>query len=145
VEVAFTAHAEQAWEFDENQFFQTSGTGGTVSSTIFALGREIVRERFDPACYNIYFFYASDGENLVQDRQPALDTLRELSGCLNYGGFIELSSIFSPLRSTEMAAVFAALRKEALPLGTARVTGIDGVWEALRAFFRDHSSPANVA
>src|SRR4029078_897888 len=64
VEGAFVAHSAEAWEFNEQQFFQTSGTGGTVSSTAFKLSREIIKERYDPAHYNVYVFYASDGENL---------------------------------------------------------------------------------
>jgi uncharacterized sporulation protein YeaH/YhbH (DUF444 family) len=63
VSVAFVAHSAEAWEFNESQFFQTSGTGGTVSSTAFKLSQEIIRERFDPSQYNVYLFYASDGEN----------------------------------------------------------------------------------
>ena len=79
VEMAFIAHSAEAWEFNESQFFQTSGTGGTVSSTVFKLGQDIVRERFDPAHYNVYLFYASDGENLVDDREPATEALARAS------------------------------------------------------------------
>ena len=78
VSVAFVAHSAEAWEFNESQFFQTSGTGGTVSSTAFKLSQEFIRERFDPSQYNVYLFYASDGENLVDDRELATDSLKEV-------------------------------------------------------------------
>src|SRR5687767_3279950 len=45
VETAFIAHSAEAWEFNESQFFQTSGTGGTVSSTVFKLAKDVTKER----------------------------------------------------------------------------------------------------
>ena len=31
----------------------------------------MMQQRFDPSRYNTYFFYASDGENAAEDREPA--------------------------------------------------------------------------
>jgi uncharacterized sporulation protein YeaH/YhbH (DUF444 family) len=70
VETAFLAHSAKRGNSTKSQFFQTSGTGGTVSSTIFKLSKDVIRERYDPSNYNVYLFYASDGENLVDDREP---------------------------------------------------------------------------
>jgi len=39
VETVFLAHAVEAWEFSEEQFFQVSGDGGTVASSAFPPGR----------------------------------------------------------------------------------------------------------
>ena len=145
VETAFLAHSAEAWEFSEAQFFQTSGTGGTVSSTVFKLGQQVVRERFDPSQYNVYLFYASDGENLVDDREAASESLRELAGNLNYGGFIEIRPAYGISPETELAGVFARLEREGLPLGMARVTGREDVWNALRQFFQDQLTRAEAA
>src|SRR5687768_4235870 len=60
VETVFLAHAAQAWEFEEREFFQASSSGGTVSSCVFQLGLDVMRTRYDPGRYNVYFFYASD-------------------------------------------------------------------------------------
>src|SRR4029078_6375031 len=62
VETAFVAHTVNAWEFSAEDFFRTSGTGGTASSAAFALADEVLHSRYDPARYNSYVFYASDGE-----------------------------------------------------------------------------------
>src|SRR5260221_710765 len=48
VETVFLAHAGEAWEFEESQFFEAQSSGGTVSSSVFNLAREIVRSRYDP-------------------------------------------------------------------------------------------------
>ena len=143
--MAFIAHSAEAWEFNESQFFQTSGTGGTVSSTVFKLGQEIVKERFDPAHYNVYLFYASDGENLVDDREPATEALREVAASLNYGGFIEIRPAYGISPETEMAGIVTRLQRENLPLGMARVTGREDVWNALRQFFQEQQTRAEAA
>jgi uncharacterized sporulation protein YeaH/YhbH (DUF444 family) len=145
VEVAFVAHSAEAWEFNEQQFFQTSGTGGTVSSTAFKLSREIIKERYDPSQYNVYLFYASDGENLVDDRQLASDSLREVCQGLNYGGFIEIRPAYGISPETELAGIFSRAQRENLPLGMARVTGREDVWNALRQFFQDQVTRAEAA
>lgn len=145
VETAFIAHSAEAWEFSEAQFFQTSGTGGTVSSTVFKLGKEVIRERYDPSQYNVYVFYASDGENLVDDRELATESLREVCEGLNYGGFIEIRPAYGISPETEMAGIFARLQREDLPLGMARVTGREDVWAALRQFFQEQQVRAENA
>src|SRR3954468_14509118 len=71
VETVFLAHAAQAWEFDESQFFQASSSGGTVTSTVARLALDVMSSRYDPSRYNVYFFYASDGENTAEDRSAA--------------------------------------------------------------------------
>ncbi len=145
VEVAFVAHSAEAWEFNEQQFFQTSGTGGTVSSTAFKLSREIIQARYDPSQYNVYLFYASDGENLVDDREPSTEALREVCQGLNYGGFIEIRPAYGISPETELAGIFARVQREGLPLGMARVTGREDVWNALRQFFREQQARAEAA
>src|SRR5204862_4547235 len=42
VETAFIAHAGEAWEFEESQFFQASSSGGTVSSSAFNLAVDVM-------------------------------------------------------------------------------------------------------
>ena len=68
LETVFIAHTVEAWEFSEEEFFQVSGQGGTVASSCFSTTLEIIEQRYDPSQYNVYFFYASDGENFPDDR-----------------------------------------------------------------------------
>ena len=145
VETAFLAHSAEAWEFNESQFFQTSGTGGTVSSTVFKLAKDVIRERYDPSQYNVYVFYASDGENLVDDREPAAESLRELCAGINHVGFVEIRPAYGISPETEMAGVISRMQSEDLPLGMARVTNREDVWNALRQFFQDQQTQTAAA
>jgi hypothetical protein len=71
LDTVFLAHTTEAWQFDEEQFFQVSGTGGTIASTGFVKVRELIDERYSPSRYNVYLFYASDGDNSMADRWAA--------------------------------------------------------------------------
>jgi uncharacterized sporulation protein YeaH/YhbH (DUF444 family) len=90
----------------------------------------------------VYLFYASDGENLVDDREPASEALREVCEGLNYGGFIEIRPAYGISPETELAGIFARAQREDLPLGMARVTGREDVWNALRQFFQEQQARA---
>src|SRR5206468_7688488 len=52
VETVFLAHAAQAWEFEESQFFQASSSGGTVSSSVARLTLETMAKRYDQGRFN---------------------------------------------------------------------------------------------
>ncbi|HWM43587.1 MAG TPA: DUF444 family protein [Burkholderiales bacterium] len=137
VETLFLAHAAEAWEFDESQFFQASSSGGTVSSSVARLALEILQKRYDPSRYNAYFFYASDGENAAEDRDGARAALGELAGLVNYAGYVETGSVgtFRP-RETQLAEVFGELRSGGAPVGVSHLGSQEDVWRAIREFFK---------
>jgi uncharacterized protein len=138
VETVFLAHAAQAWEFEESQFFQASSSGGTVSSCVFQLANEVMKTRYDPSRYNVYFFYASDGENAAEDREPAAAGLRLLAAQTNYSGYVETGGVatFRP-RETQVAEVFNELKGAGLPVGMSQLSSQDDVWRAIREFFKE--------
>jgi len=140
VETVFLAHAAQAWEFDESQFFQASSSGGTVTSSVARLALEVMEKRYDPGRYNVYFFYASDGENAAEDRDEARGTLADIAGQVNYSGYCETGGVatFRP-RDTQLAEVFAELKTSGLPVGTSHLASQDDVWKAIREFFTEQS------
>ena len=139
VETVFIAHAVEAWEFNEQQFFEVAGSGGTVTSVGFKLADEILKTRYDPARYNAYLFYASDGENASGDEADALATGVELAAKLNYGGYLQVGSPTTQPASTQIGALFAQLRERGLPVASAALTRREDVWEAIRLFFREQA------
>jgi uncharacterized sporulation protein YeaH/YhbH (DUF444 family) len=92
IEPVFVAHTVEAWEFAEAEFFQVSGSGGTVASAAFRKVLDVIDERYDPARFNIYTFYASDGANFRHDRDNAQETLNKLGALVNYIGYVETAS-----------------------------------------------------
>jgi uncharacterized sporulation protein YeaH/YhbH (DUF444 family) len=53
VEVVYIRHHTQAKEVDEHEFFYSQETGGTIVSSALKLMDEVVKERYDPAQWNI--------------------------------------------------------------------------------------------
>jgi uncharacterized sporulation protein YeaH/YhbH (DUF444 family) len=140
VETVFLAHAGEAWEFEENQFFQASSSGGTVSSCVFNLALEVMKTRYDPSRYNVYFFYASDGENAAEDRASSIASLGKLAAQVNYAGYVETGGLatFRP-RETQLAEMFADMKARGSPVGMSQLGSQDDVWRAIREFFKEES------
>ena len=136
VDVVFIAHTNEAWEFDEEQFFQVSATGGTVASSALELAYTILTERYDPGRYNAYAFYASDGDNFGDDRHRAFDRLHRLAGITNFMGFVETPQNFLENGRSEMGRLFAALAARDLAVGSYTVHQQNDIWAAIDAFFR---------
>jgi len=141
VETVFLAHAAQAWEFDESQFFQASSSGGTVTSTVARLALDVMSSRYDPSRYNVYFFYASDGENAAEDRDEARTSLSEIARQVNYTGYCETGGVatFRP-RDTQLAELFTELKGSGLAVGTSHIASQDDVWKAIREFFSQQAA-----
>jgi sporulation protein YhbH len=135
VETRFIAHTTQAWEFNEHEFFNVSGTGGTGASTAFKLALEMVEEEYDPSQYNGYLFYASDGENFTEDRASATDYLGRLGKLLNYIGYVETVPGSPRTSETEMKMLCGEIERSGAPVGSSILTRHEDVWKAIRKFF----------
>jgi uncharacterized sporulation protein YeaH/YhbH (DUF444 family) len=138
LETVFVAHTVDAWEFQEQEFFQVSGTGGTVASSAFEKVLEIVDTRYDPERHNVYLFYASDGENAPQDRQAAAAALGRVATVASFMGYVEISSRARSGGETETAALFRDLAGSG-DIGSYVLTAPEEVWDAIRAFFTDRT------
>jgi hypothetical protein len=135
IEPVFVAHTVEAWEFAEAEFFQVSGSGGTVASTAFRKVLDVVEERYDPSRFNIYTFYASDGANFRHDRDSAQEALNKLGGIVNYIGYVETASSAQQALSTETSALFENLQASTGLAGRYGLSSPESVWDAIRAFF----------
>ena len=66
-EIVFIRHHTSAKEVDEQEFFYSRETGGTVVSSALRLMDEIITERYPVDQWNIYGAQASDGDNWNDD------------------------------------------------------------------------------
>jgi len=135
LETVFVAHTTEAWEFAEPDFFQVTGTGGTVASTGLNKVREIIDARFNPARHNIYLFYASDGDNSVGDHAEAHSALVDIANKACFSGYVEVASGLSRQLATETGRLFAEIASGGLPAASYVVNDFDDVWGAVRHFF----------
>jgi hypothetical protein len=145
LDIVFVAHTTEAWEFNEAEFFNVVGSGGTVSSSGLAKVREIAEGRFSPASCNVYLFYASDGDNAVDDRAPAHAELTALARLARYSGYVEISPTAVRTVRTETLRLFDEVAAAGLPVGRFPVCAPDDIADAVRHFFSAESQAAAVA
>jgi sporulation protein YhbH len=144
LDTVFVAHTTEAWEFSEEEFFKVAGTGGTVASTGLDKVNEIIEERFSPSRYNIYVFYASDGDNYTEDRQHAEMALEKIGRAANYSGYIEVSGTGQRPLATETGMLFRNLNAEGKAAGSFAISKVEDIWDAVRHFFQHQAKESNV-
>jgi uncharacterized sporulation protein YeaH/YhbH (DUF444 family) len=92
IELVFIRHHTQAQEVDEEGFFHSTETGGTVVSSALVLMEEIIRNRYPTSEWNIYGAQASDGDNWHHDsgrcRQIVADQLLPL---VRYFAYVQVA------------------------------------------------------
>jgi uncharacterized protein len=143
LETVFVAHTTEAWEFNEPEFFQVSGSGGTVASTGFNKVRELIDARYNPGRSNIYLFYASDGDNSVSDGAEARSALATITADACFTGYVEVASGLSRQLATETGRLFAELQSAGCAAGSYALADFDAVWGAVRHFFTaENEAPA---
>lgn len=77
IEIRYIIHDATAKEVDEETFFKTRESGGTLISSAYKLCREIIQEDYNPSEWNIYPFHFSDGDNWsTDDTKLCLDILK---------------------------------------------------------------------
>src|SRR5262245_11958645 len=128
LDLVFVAHTSEAWEFQEEEFFRVSGTGGTVASAGLVKVREIIDERFSPSQYDFYVLYASDGENFPSDQPQAMAALENLAEDCNYAGFLEVAPLAGTIPDSEIGKLFMDLSRRDEKVGAFRVNGTDDIW-----------------
>jgi hypothetical protein len=135
IEPVFIAHTVRAWEFPEEEFFKVVGEGGTVASTAFEKALEIIDERYDPGRYNLYLFYASDGENFREDRERASTALGRLAAMAAFTGYLETARHRRPMLDSETADLFHEQADRGYPVDSYGLSEENDVWDAIRRFF----------
>jgi uncharacterized sporulation protein YeaH/YhbH (DUF444 family) len=96
VDVVFIRHTSVASEVDEETFFRSTETGGTVISSAFEEMQKVVKERYPPDDWNIYAAQASDGANDLGDMARCIDMLDEtILPICQYFAYIEVGTHIS--------------------------------------------------
>ena len=92
-DIVFIRHHTKADEVDEEEFFYSRETGGTVVSSALELMKKIVADRYPTDSWNIYAAQASDGENWQDDSPKCSELLeRSLLPLVQYFAYVEISS-----------------------------------------------------
>ncbi len=92
IEVVFIRHHTTAEEVDEDDFFHSRETGGTIVSSALKLMRQVIGERYASSAWNIYGAQASDGDNWNDDSPHCRELLADsILPLVQYFAYIEIT------------------------------------------------------
>lgn len=93
IDVVFIRHHTVAKEVEEEDFFHSRESGGTVVSSALKLMVEVIQERYPASQWNIYCAQASDGDNWAGDSELCGRLLREsILPLVQYYAYVEVAS-----------------------------------------------------
>lgn len=133
-EVVFVRHHTSAKEVDEEEFFYSRETGGTIVSSALRLSDEIIEQRYPTNQWNIYAAQASDGDNWNDDSSICYKLLVEkLMPKLQYFSYIEITA-------REHQALWSAYERvaEAFPdtFAMKQLIGVGDIYPVFRQLFQ---------
>lgn len=90
VHIRYIRHHNVASLVDEEEFFHSRETGGTVVSTGLKLMLEDIKEHYPLEQWNIYGCQCSDGDNFFSDRDACLATISRILEIVQYFAYVEV-------------------------------------------------------
>ncbi|WP_442775811.1 YeaH/YhbH family protein [Sphaerotilus montanus] len=139
IDIVFIRHHTQAQEVDEQGFFHSTETGGTVVSSALVLMEEIIRARYPSDQWNIYGAQASDGDNWHHDSGRCREILQnKILPLCRYYAYVQVAEPEQNLwdeytRLGEVSGPHFAMRK---------VTSADQIYPVFRDLFKKEGATA---
>jgi uncharacterized protein len=142
VDVVFIRHTHQASEVDEDTFFNSPETGGTVVSTALEEMQRVIDERYNPDNWNIYAAQASDGDNTASDNDKTASLLtKEILPACQYYAYLEVgrdSEHFPPgfiRRDSDLWQTYSSIIRSGAPMAMRKVGHRRDIYPVFRELF----------
>jgi len=150
VEVVFIRHTHEAKEVDEETFFNSRETGGTVVSTALEEMLRVVADRFPANNWNIYAAQASDGDNLPIDNEKTVALLKtSILPLCQYYAYIEVGREPEERRRgieppSTLWRAYDLIQSPQLPMAMRKVRDRRDIYPVFRELFERKSNAALV-
>jgi len=146
VAIVFIRHTHQAREVDEETFFMSTDTGGTVVSTAFEEMLRVVAARFPKDQWNIYAAQASDGDNASNDNGKVAALLKQkILPLCQYFAYIEVKQEDGRDLTTDLWRTYDALVRAGQPIAMRKVSERNQIFPVFRNLFAREKAGAKAA
>src|SRR2546421_426099 len=139
VDIVFIRHTDRAEEVDEDTFFHSPASGGTLVSSALQAMDEIVKSRFRPADWNIYAAQASDGDNSISDSDAVSRLLTEkilpVSQFFAYLEVGEAGGTTFDMPDSSLWTLYERLRADGAPLSMRKVSDRSEIFPVFQDLF----------
>ncbi|MBK8162974.1 MAG: YeaH/YhbH family protein [Gammaproteobacteria bacterium] len=133
IEVVFIRHHTTAKEVDEDEFFHSRETGGTVVSSALELMHRIICERYPSSLWNIYTAQASDGDNWNDDSPLCRNLLIEkIMPLLQYFAYVEIK----PDEHQSLWREYQHVRARCANFALQRIDDLTDIYPVFRKLFK---------
>ncbi|HAO33389.1 MAG TPA: YeaH/YhbH family protein [Candidatus Competibacter sp.] len=133
IEVVFIRHHTIAKEVDEQEFFYSRETGGTVVSSALTLMSDIVSARYPLSSWNIYAAQASDGDNWHHDSPACKDILlKQIMPFVRYFAYIEIT----PDRHQSLWEAYEDVKEQNPNFAMRQIDGPADIYPVFRDLFK---------
>ncbi|WP_299010828.1 YeaH/YhbH family protein [uncultured Shewanella sp.] len=136
LEVVYIRHHTQAKEVDEQEFFYSQETGGTIVSSALKLMHEIQKQRYPETEWNIYAAQASDGDNWADDSPQCHKLLKKnILPLVRYFSYIEITNRAHQTLWRE----YENLQKSFSNIAVQHIKHADDIYPVFRELFKKQS------
>ncbi|MBL8433643.1 MAG: YeaH/YhbH family protein [Zoogloea sp.] len=133
IELVFIRHHTVAKEVNEEDFFHSRESGGTVVSSALELMKDILHARYASGAWNIYGAQASDGDNWENDSPHCRELLAErILPFVQYFAYIEITPGDPQNLWREYEKLGAAHRNFAMQ----HIEGLPDIYPVFRELFK---------
>ncbi len=137
IQVVFISHHTVASEVDEQTFFYSRETGGTVVSSALKLVSSIIQDRFPTNDWNIYVAQASDGDNWHNDSSICSKILNEkIMPYVQYYSYIEITAD----RHQNLWQEYTGIRRNWDNFAMKRIERVSDIYPVFRKLFKKRIS-----
>jgi uncharacterized protein len=147
VDVVFIRHTEVAQEVDEDTFFRSRETGGTVVSTALEEMMTVQQARYPISDWNLYVAQASDGDNFGNDSQHCVSLLEgRILPMVQHYAYIEVREGGEGLRATfdsDLWRHYSGVAERQNNFAARKVMAPTEIYGVFRDFFSKSSARAN--
>lgn len=134
VETRYIIHDATAKEVDEDTFFRTRESGGTLISSAYKLCEQIINQDYPPGDWNIYPFHFSDGDNWsTEDTKICIDLMKNsLLSKVNHFCYGQVDSRYGSGQFYKDLTEAFGVEHESVTLS--RIENKDGVLQSIKEF-----------
>jgi uncharacterized sporulation protein YeaH/YhbH (DUF444 family) len=137
IDIVFIRHHTQAQEVDEENFFHSTETGGTVVSSALVLMEEIARARYPTSEWNIYGAQASDGDNWHHDSGRCRELLaHNILPLCRYFAYVQVAE-----EEQNLWDEYSALAADSKTFAIRKVTEASQIYPVFRELFKKEGAP----
>lgn len=142
VEIVFVKHHEEAFEVDEDDFFHSRESGGTVVSSAINLTKKIIDDRYNINDWNIYVAQISDGDNYQSDKDAVNEGMQALLPLVQYFAYVEIhdNTMYTRHHYSDLWNQYRELEQEFHHMQMREASDVSDIWKVFKELFsKEHA------